>query len=97
MLRYYENKGVLAASRSASGQRLFDADAVEQVRYIRELLDAGLPLRAVRELIDCIHEPGRIEPCAVPLLLEHLDGYNREIAKLTSTRATLQGLIDASG
>ncbi|MCP2251611.1 DNA-binding transcriptional regulator, MerR family [Prauserella aidingensis] len=96
LLRYYENQGVLPARRSSSGQRLFDATAVDQVLRIRELLDAGLPLRVIRELIDCIRAPGRLEPCAVPVLAEHLTEYDSRIAELVTTRDSLQGLIDAS-
>lgn len=96
LLRYYENQGLLPAERSSTGQRLFDADAVAQVQYIRQLLDAGLPTRVIRELLDCIDEPGRLEPCAVPVLVEHLRSHDARIADLLSTRATLQGLIDAS-
>lgn len=97
LLRHYENEGILPARRSPSGQRLFGPGAVEQVRYIRELLAAGLPIRVIRELIDCVHAPGRVEPCAVPLLVEHLNDYDARIAALATTRRTLQGLIDASG
>lgn len=96
LLRHYENEGILPAERSPTGQRLFDSSAVEQVRYIRELLDAGLPIRVIRDLIDCIHEPGRLEPCAVPILVEHLSDYDARIAALITTRNSLQGLIDAS-
>ncbi|MFI7438189.1 hypothetical protein [Micromonospora haikouensis] len=38
----------------------------------------------------------RLEPCAVPLLVEHLQAYDGRIAELTTTRDALQGLIDAS-
>ncbi|MCO1338370.1 MerR family transcriptional regulator [Kocuria polaris] len=96
MLRHYENQGLIAARRSSSGQRLFDASVIDQVRSIRSLLGAGLPLDAIRELLDCIHDTDRLEPCAVPLLVEHLQTYNGRIAELTSTRDALQGLIDAS-
>lgn len=96
LLRHYENEGALRAQRSSTGQRLFDSSAVEQVRHIRELLDAGLPIRVIRDLIDCIHEPGRLEPCAVPILVEHLSDRDARIAALVSTRDSLQGLIDAS-
>jgi DNA-binding transcriptional MerR regulator len=96
LLRYYENEGILPAQRSAKGQRLFESDTVEQVRYIRELLGAGLPIRIIRHLIDCIREPGRLEPCAVPILVEHLSNYDEQISSLLSTRASLQGLLDAS-
>lgn len=96
LLRYYENQDLLAAERSSTGQRLFAAIAVEQVRSIRLLLEAGLPTRIIRELIDCVHEPGRLEPCAVPTLVEHLEAHDQRIAHLLSTRAALQGLIDSS-
>jgi DNA-binding transcriptional MerR regulator len=96
MLRHYENQGLITAERSTTGQRLFDPLVIEQVRYIRTLLAAGLPVEAIRELIDCIHDTDRLEPCAVPLLIEHLHAYDGRIAELTSTRDALKGLIDAS-
>ncbi|MFD4207319.1 MerR family transcriptional regulator [Micromonospora tulbaghiae] len=96
MLRHYENQGLIAAERSSAGQRLFDPSVVEQVRSIRWLLGAGLPVEAIRELLDCIHDTDRLEPCAVPLLVEHLRAYDGRIAELTTTRDALQGLIDAS-
>ncbi|WGW12481.1 MerR family transcriptional regulator [Saxibacter everestensis] len=96
MLRYYENKGLIEAERSSSGQRLFDPAAADQVHHIRMLLAAGLPTRAISELLGCIHDPGRLEPCAVPLLVDHLRAYDSQIAELVSTRETLQGLIVSS-
>ena len=97
MLRYYESRGLLSATRSSSGQRLFDRGTVTTVRHIRWLLSAGLPTRVIRELLDCIEDPDRIEPCAVPVLLEHVHAYEQQIAELTTTRQALQGLIEASG
>jgi DNA-binding transcriptional MerR regulator len=97
MLRHYENEGLIEAERSSTGQRLFGSSAIEQVRSIRRLLGAGLPVDAIRELLDCIHDADRLEPCAVPLLVEHLHAYDGRIAELTTTRDVLQGLIDSSG
>lgn len=96
MLRHYENQGLLEAERSSSGQRLFDPSAAGQVRHIRLLLAAGLPTRVISELLGCIHDPDRLEPCAVPLLVDHLRTYDSQIAGLVSTRETLQDLIDSS-
>lgn len=95
MLRHYENQGLITAERSSTGQRLFDPSVVDQVRSIRWLLGAGLPVEAIRELLDCIHDTDRLEPCAVPLLVDHLQAYDGRIAELTTTRDALQGLIDA--
>lgn len=96
LLRYYENQGLIAAERSSTGQRIFGAAAVEQVRSIRLLLEAGLTTRVIGELLDCIHESGRLEPCAVPTLVAHLRAHDARLADLLSTRAALQGLIDSS-
>lgn len=96
LLRYYNNQGLLEAERSTAGQRLFAPTAVARVRHIRWLLDAGLPTRVVRELLDCIRDPAELEPCAVPTLVDHLDAYDQHIAQLVSTRTALQGLIDSS-
>ena len=96
LLRYYENQGLLGAERSSTGQRLFEKSAVGQVRYIRLLLGAGLPTRVIRDLLDCIHDPGHLEPCALPTLVNHLRDHDERIAELLSTRDALQGLIDSS-
>lgn len=96
MLRHYQNQGLIAAERSSTGQRLFHPSVVGQVRSIRRLLAAGLTVEAIRELLDCIHDTDRLEPCAVPLLVEHLRAYDGRIAELTTTRDALRELIDAS-
>lgn len=96
LLRYYESVGLLRAERTAGGRRLFEESAVERVRHIRMLLDAGLPTRVIAELVDCVEDTDRLEPCAVPTLVEHLDAYDRRIAGLLGVRAALQGLIDAA-
>lgn len=96
LLRYYENRGLLTAERSPSGQRLFSPAAIGQVRNIRLLLRAGLPTRTIGELIGCVHDPGLLEPCALPAVVEHLKVHDERIADLLRTRAALQGLIDSS-
>ncbi|MFE0267838.1 MerR family transcriptional regulator [Nocardiopsis alba] len=96
LLRYYENQGLIRAERSTGGHRLFDPAVVEQIRSVRLLLAAGLPTRVIGELLECINDPDRLEPCAVPTLMEHLVDYDERIASLVGTRDTLQRLIDAS-
>ncbi|HEX7308718.1 MerR family transcriptional regulator [Lentzea sp.] len=41
-LRYYEEMGLLQSTRTASGQRVYDAEAPDRVTVIRELYAAGL-------------------------------------------------------
>lgn len=96
LLRYYETQGLLEASRTPSGHRRYAPSSQTTVRSIRLLLDAGVPTRLIRELLDCVRDGSQVEPCAVPTLTAHLDEHDRRLARLTTTRTALQGLIDAA-
>ena len=52
-IRYYEEQGLLQPGRTASGQRVYTPDAVDQVRWIRTLLSNGFPSRAIAKLRRC--------------------------------------------
>ena len=58
-LRHYEASGLISASRTAAGQRVFDASAVERVRLVRQLLAAGLGVRAIADVLPCLLDPSR--------------------------------------
>ena len=51
-VRYYERVGLLPkAPRSASGYRLFPADATRRLRFIRRAQELGFSLKEIRELL----------------------------------------------
>lgn len=51
-VRYYERVGVLPKPpRGASGYRLFPADTVRRLRFIRRGQELGFSLREIRELL----------------------------------------------
>lgn len=51
-LRYYERLGVLApAGRTSSGFRLYTADTVDRVRFIKQAQRHGFTLAEIRELL----------------------------------------------
>jgi DNA-binding transcriptional MerR regulator len=52
MLRYYEQQHLLRPERSANGYRSFAPSDVQRVQQVRALLDAGLPTRFVRAVLD---------------------------------------------
>ena len=54
-LRYYEEQGLLASERSASGQRRYAGSAEARVRLIQQLYAAGLSSRTIVEFLPCIH------------------------------------------
>ncbi|SDM94911.1 DNA-binding transcriptional regulator, MerR family [Geodermatophilus siccatus] len=52
MLRYYEEQHLVTPTRSANGYREYGEADVDRVRQVRALLDAGLPTRFVRAVLD---------------------------------------------
>jgi MerR family redox-sensitive transcriptional activator SoxR len=52
-IRYYEEQGLLRPERTASGQRVYTPDEVEQVLWIRRLLANGLSSKAIAKLERC--------------------------------------------
>ncbi len=51
-VRFYERRGLLPKPpRSASGYRLFPADAARRLRFIRRAQELGFSLKEIRELL----------------------------------------------
>ena len=51
-VRYYEKEGLLApAGKTNSGYRLYDADAVRRLRFIKQAQQCGFSLTEIRELL----------------------------------------------
>ncbi|MBN8884083.1 MAG: heavy metal-responsive transcriptional regulator [Rudaea sp.] len=52
-VRYYEEEGLLLpTAKSGSGYRLYDAQAVRRLRFIRRAIDGGFTLAEVRALLE---------------------------------------------
>ncbi|MEV6899176.1 MerR family transcriptional regulator [Amycolatopsis sp. NPDC051372] len=60
LLRYYEEQGLLAPSRSLNGYREYGEPHVDVVQQIKGLLDAGLPTRIIQQLLPCLDKPHTI-------------------------------------
>ena len=79
MIRHYERHGLLAGRRLLNGYRDFPPEAVEQVRRIRTLLDAGMDVAAARPLRRRVGEE-----------IAAIDEHQQRLAR---TRAALLALI----
>jgi len=52
-IRFYERRQLLSkATRSTGGFRLYTADDIEQLHFIRQMHGLGFSLREIRELMD---------------------------------------------
>ncbi|MGN9907650.1 MerR family transcriptional regulator [Phytohabitans sp. LJ34] len=92
-LRYYEEQGLLASTRSRSGQRLYGDAAVNRVRLIRQLYGAGLASKTIAELLPCV-DAKVSTPQSRERLAAERDRINMQIAELMIARDRLNDMID---
>jgi DNA-binding transcriptional MerR regulator len=94
-LRYYEQQGLLAPVRSASGQRLYPVCDADRVALVVQLLAAGLGTVKIAELLPCIDAPPSER---TGHLLASLRAEARRVddavANLADVRHRLQAVID---
>ena len=94
-LRYYEERDLLPAERSSSGQRHYPEAAVERVRLIQRLYAAGLSSRVIAELLPCMHT-GIASPAQLRLLAAERDRVDRQVRELVGARDQLDAVITAA-
>ncbi|MEE4492925.1 MerR family transcriptional regulator [Streptomyces sp. NPDC050529] len=93
-VRYYEEQGLLASTRSASGQRHYTDDAVERVDFVQRLYAAGLSSRTVAELLPCVDAPSRENSdSALGRMAQERDRLSAHIDELVRTRDALDALV----
>jgi DNA-binding transcriptional MerR regulator len=94
-LRYYEEQGLLAATRTPSGQRIYGPSAVERVQLVQQLFGAGLSSRTIVQLLPCV-DAGRATPESFALLVAERDRITAQLAELEAARARLDEVIAIS-
>jgi DNA-binding transcriptional MerR regulator len=94
-LRYYEEQGLLAPTRSGSGQRHYPEAAAERVALIQQLYQAGLSSKTIADLMPCV-DARESTPESRARLAAERDRIDRQIRELTDTRDRLDALILAS-
>jgi DNA-binding transcriptional MerR regulator len=96
-LRYYEEQGLLASSRSAGGHRYYGEEGVDHVAYLQRLYAAGLSSQTISSLLPCRESPSAAaSDAAFDRLVEERDKLTAHIAVLTRTLESLNELIDAN-
>ncbi|RKS06719.1 DNA-binding transcriptional MerR regulator [Nocardiopsis sp. Huas11] len=95
-LRYYEEQGLLASTRTAGGHREYGPLALERVDRIQCLFAAGLSSATIYALLPCIYAQERGDPA--PDLLDNLCEERTRIAasigQLQRSLSALDEVID---
>lgn len=93
-IRYYESIGLIdPPDRSEGGQRIYDAKAVERMRFIRHARDLGFPLEAIRELIALSQNEDRSCAEVDEIARRHAEDVKQRIKRLRSLERELRRMI----
>ncbi|TDU89977.1 MerR family transcriptional regulator [Kribbella voronezhensis] len=95
-LRYYEDEGLIVPGRFSNGYRDYCQSTIDRVAVIRSLLESGLPVRLVRELLPHL---GAGSVCSefVDEVEQYRDRLARRVAVLTAQQAALDEYLREVG
>lgn len=97
-VRYYERQGLLRATRSAGGHRLFAAIELERLNFVIALREAGWALEEIVEVLGA-RDTAPTDLAAAKrldgLLATHLEQLDRKLEILTRLREELRGTQQA--
>lgn len=93
-VRYYERIGLLPMPpRSAGGHRLYDADLVKRLVFIRRSRELGFTLEEVRGLLDLVDAKGYTCAEVETITRDHLRTVRAKIADLRKIEAALEDMV----
>ncbi|RQS59879.1 Cu(I)-responsive transcriptional regulator [Burkholderia sp. Bp8963] len=93
MIRYYEQVGLLTPTkRTDSGYRIYGADEIHVLRFIRQARRLGFLVEDIRKLLTLWQDRSRASAEVKSIALEHVSELDERIAELTDMRNTLADL-----
>ncbi|WP_109473745.1 MerR family transcriptional regulator [Ornithinimicrobium cavernae] len=97
LIRYYEQQGLLEADRMSNGYRSYREEHVDRIQRVAGLVQAGLPTRLVKVLIEAEDAAAHDEPTCpqetAELLAAELVPIEERIACLTRSRDTIRDYL----
>ena len=93
-VRYYERRGVLPpADRQPSGYRAFPAEAIERIRFVKQMQALGFTLDELIALLGRMDEGDASCAVARPHVRAALSRLQERIAAMTEVRDKLQTIL----
>jgi MerR family transcriptional regulator, copper efflux regulator len=95
MIRYYESIGLIpGASRTGSGYRVYSADDVHRLRFIRRARDLGFSVEQMTALLALWSDRSRASADVKRIALEHIEALERKAREIDAMAGTLRHLAD---
>ena len=98
MIRYYESTGLIRAPlRTGSNYRVYGADDVHVLRFIKRARTLGFSVEETATLLALWHDKSRASAEVKHIATEHIDALETKIAELQSMVKTLSHLAHCCG
>lgn len=94
MIRYYEEIGLIKASRRANGYRDYDESDVSVLQFIRRTRDLGFSLDEVSNLLALWRDRKRSSREVKRLASQHIEDLERRMREMRAVVRTLKSLAD---
>jgi MerR family mercuric resistance operon transcriptional regulator len=92
-IRYYERVGVVPKpGRSAGGRRLYSAEEIAKLRFVKRCRDLGFPISIIQTFLSLAAQDDRSCGEVKTLAENHLAEISAKIENLTSLREALRSL-----
>ncbi|WP_420334925.1 MerR family transcriptional regulator [Roseibium sp.] len=93
-IRYYEREGVVPKpGRSSGGRRLYSADEIARLRFVRRCRDLGFPIPIIQTFLSFVAKDGRSCGEVRSLAENHLAEIDAKIETLLHLKDALQSLL----
>jgi MerR family transcriptional regulator, copper efflux regulator len=94
MIRHYEAIGLLSrVARTSANYRLYTANDVHTLRFIRRARDLGFSTEEIKELLGLWRNKSRSSAAVKRIAGKHIEDLKLKIAELESMVQTLEHLI----
>lgn len=95
MIRHYEAIGLIgAATRTASGYRVYSDHDVHTLSFICRARDLGFPVPQIRDLLALWRDQGRASADVKRIALEHVEALRAKMREIEAITGTLMHLAE---
>lgn len=95
MIRYYESIGLVPnAQRTEAGYRVYSAEDIHTLRFVRRARDLGFPVEQIVTLLALWQDRSRASADVKSVALRHIDDLEAKMRQLGEMAATLRHLAE---